>query len=287
MPAVRDRNLWYGNLKEQLGILLLHGVSAVAPIPTPEDFGIDAIATLFRREGSRKLFAEDSFYVQIKSSSVRSIEYAGEQKVWLFGLELPFFIASVDSDSITLYPTHRLSSLYAERTSSDVIRLDLDAPEEFSPSLRAINIGKAAAKWTLTDVMDDDRMQEMYGVVKSHITIDKANILLRPTGRFSGIKWNTNEPASPHGFGMMANAHEPERFESVLKSLAPHIVTWVFSLLAANHFDEAIEVVTLFRKMERFGVPPGYLEELGIIQAMGEIQRQFGQQSTPSGEDAS
>jgi hypothetical protein len=65
-----------GDLNEELGILLLKSLAAVAPIPRQEDFGLDAVATLLRPDpNSRCVYAEKSFYVQFKTQSQNSISY--------------------------------------------------------------------------------------------------------------------------------------------------------------------------------------------------------------------
>ncbi len=95
MPGVRGKNLRRGDLAEGFGLELLRTFSFIAPVPRQEDIGFDAVATLFRADKDR-LFAEDTFLVQVKASSVRKIEYAGEQLDWLRKLNLPIFWLSVD-----------------------------------------------------------------------------------------------------------------------------------------------------------------------------------------------
>ena len=65
--------------KEELGLLLLKSIAAVAPVPRPEDVGIDAVAPLLRIGPKGLLFAENSFYVQLKSDLERVIDYAGNE----------------------------------------------------------------------------------------------------------------------------------------------------------------------------------------------------------------
>ena len=43
MPGERDGNIRSGDIKEDLGMLLLKGIAAVAPVPRTEDVGIDAV----------------------------------------------------------------------------------------------------------------------------------------------------------------------------------------------------------------------------------------------------
>src|SRR5262245_5461958 len=96
MSGRRGKNLRSGDLAEELGILLLKGIAAVAEVPRPEDIGFDGVATLLKDDGSGLLYAEDSFYVQLKSSSVPSVTYEGHEAEWLVNLKLPLFIGSVN-----------------------------------------------------------------------------------------------------------------------------------------------------------------------------------------------
>src|SRR6185437_17013963 len=88
-----------GDLAEGLGLELLRPFAFIAPVPRPEDVGIDAVTTLFRPENKR-LFAEDSFLVQVKAESVRHIKYCGEQLEWLRA-KLPLFWLSLDLANAT------------------------------------------------------------------------------------------------------------------------------------------------------------------------------------------
>ena len=60
MPGRQNTNFRSGNLTEYFGMLLLKGIAAVADVPRPEDFGLDAIATLLRRDSDGNSYAEDA-----------------------------------------------------------------------------------------------------------------------------------------------------------------------------------------------------------------------------------
>jgi hypothetical protein len=75
MPGRLRTSFRSGNLAEQLGLLLLKGIAAVADVPRTEDVGLDAVATLLRRAPDGNCYAEDGFVVQLKSYSATSIEY--------------------------------------------------------------------------------------------------------------------------------------------------------------------------------------------------------------------
>ena len=72
-----------GNLAENLGLLLLKGAAAVAEVPRSEDVGVDAVGTLLRRDSDGNHYAEDTFVVQLKSESARTLEYRDHAVEWL------------------------------------------------------------------------------------------------------------------------------------------------------------------------------------------------------------
>src|SRR5262245_1350772 len=114
MPRRRWKDFRSGDWNEDLGILMLKGFAAVASVPRPEDFGLDAIATLLRnQEESGYLYAEDSFYVQLKSASTKKIIYKNDEIQWLRDMQLPFFIGVVKKGdcSIQLFPGHKLNQM--------------------------------------------------------------------------------------------------------------------------------------------------------------------------------
>ena len=107
MPGRLPSSFRSGNLAEHLGLLLLKGVAAIAEVSRPEDIGLDAIATLLRRDDDRNCYAEDSFVVQIKADSATTLEYRGHELKWFIGQTLPMFIGLVSlvESQISLYPT--------------------------------------------------------------------------------------------------------------------------------------------------------------------------------------
>jgi len=95
MPGEQDANLRSGHLAEAIALDFLRPFAFIAPSPNPDDIGFDAVATLIREDG-RRLFAEDSFLVQVKSRSFRAETYTGKQLDWIRELQLPFFFLRAD-----------------------------------------------------------------------------------------------------------------------------------------------------------------------------------------------
>lgn len=107
VPARRGKNFRSGDLAEQLGLYLLQSMALVAPVPRTEDVGIDVVCTLISEYDQYSYLAEDSFYVQIKSDSIREIEYSDVEVQWLTNLKLPLFVAVVDKAEMMVLPHDR------------------------------------------------------------------------------------------------------------------------------------------------------------------------------------
>lgn len=206
MTAFRGINLRSGDLAEQLGLLLLQNVSLVSQIPRTEDVGIDAVSTLIRKFDEYKFIAEDSFFVQIKSSSVTEISFKDEQVKWLKELELPFFIALVDrkTSTIYLYCTHYLSDVFATNPNREEITLELTDTSEYDccdyNSIIKVPIGPCVMSWSLKTVGNNkDFINEFYSLLKSHVTIAKKSIETRRIGIVELISWETGKAPTSNG----------------------------------------------------------------------------------------
>lgn len=130
MPGRRRSNFRSGDLSEHLGLLLLKGIAAVADVPRQEDFGLDAVATLLRRDEDGNCYAEDGFAVQLKSDSETSLEYRDHELAWLLGQSQPMFVGLVSRRvaRISLYPTLYVhQAVLALHSKQVMIRFDKSA----------------------------------------------------------------------------------------------------------------------------------------------------------------
>jgi hypothetical protein len=146
MPGRLDRNLRRGHRAETLGIELLRAFCAVAQIPQSEDYGIDAVATVLRAE-ERFWMAGQSFWVQFKARSVRTLEYDREKYAWLRRLALPLFVAFVDLGSceIALYTTHNVACrIDADLFDAVVMHLGPEPPVDLTGAARHSTPGSAS-----------------------------------------------------------------------------------------------------------------------------------------------
>ncbi|KKM82257.1 hypothetical protein LCGC14_1321470, partial [marine sediment metagenome] len=198
MTGTRDKNLRSGDIHEDLGLLLLRGIALATAIPRTEDVGADAFATLLREASVRSLVAEESFLVQFKASSVRTIQYETPTAIdWLTQLEMPFFVGSVDlaSAAIKLYATHCLSQIFLESRHSRIhLHLDPVDRSQSRADVRHTNLGKPVLTWSVPDITQKGFLSKAYAVLKGHISVLRRNLLLRPLGSADMVRWEPGQP---------------------------------------------------------------------------------------------
>lgn len=187
-----------GDIAEQLGILLLQSVALVAPVPRTEDVGIDVVVTLIKNYDLRKYVAEESFAVQIKSSSIEEIPFQDDEVKWLHDLQLPLFIASVDrkTSTIKLYSTQSLSVALAESPDREKINLQLlqNYEGDFVSKESSLNlpIGPPVIEWSLDLIASDPQfIKEFYKLMKAHVILAKRSIETRRVGFIEVATWKT------------------------------------------------------------------------------------------------
>ena len=226
MPAHQDNNLRRAWQQEELGVYLLRGFAAVAHVEASQDVGIDAIATLLRPDTARRLTAEHSFYVQLKAGSVLSICYKGDEVNWLRGLQLPFFIGSVDpgQSRLSLYTAHRAMLEVWRSPPPPHIEMRLGErppqPPESPRSFTDIWLGSPVLQWTPAEIAKPEFLAHAYSVLKPLLEAEETNIRLRKTG-FSYIPtWTTGSPAFARDWGLKCALHPQEGLANIVPELA-------------------------------------------------------------------
>jgi hypothetical protein len=201
MPGRLRSSFRSGNLAEDLGVLLLKGIAAVAVVPRTEDIGLDAIATLLRRASDRNCYAEDGFVVQLKSYSETSIKYRDHELFWLLGQSQPMFIGRVlkPKSRISLHPT-----LFVNQAA-----LALDPKQitiefgygKYSPiddryartgtgsNSATVWIGEPLLEWTLSELEDPTWMSSAYETMKRFLAIAHREHDLLTLGQCSHVVW--------------------------------------------------------------------------------------------------
>lgn len=236
MAGRRHKDFRSGDLNEELGMLLPKGLAAVAAVPRPEDVGIDAVATLLREGPDDALIAENSFYVQFKSSTIAEVKYVEHEVRWLESLKLPFFIGSVrKADSaIDLYATHRLSQALLEAEYKDVelildpendvfLGIDPDT-EDATDEYRRVNVGPPLITWSTSDLAESDFPHHGYSVLKPYLEAEQRNIDYRHIRYIERITWSPGEPPNcSQGSAHYQYFGSDEEILGVFRSMAPHM----------------------------------------------------------------
>lgn len=206
MPAYRPKNFRSGDLAEQLGLLLLQNMALVAPVPRTEDVGIDAVVTLLEEFDSHRLKASNSFYVQLKSVSVKKVIYEGDQVDWLLSLELPFFIAEVDraKTRIDLYCCHALNEAFVLDRKRPRLKITLEEGillDAFHEDTELVKIGPPVFSWEINDFDKTPNLISNFNeVIKRHIEFYRRSMEERRVGSITSVHWVTNTPpVSPGG----------------------------------------------------------------------------------------
>jgi hypothetical protein len=241
MPGRLRTSFRSGNLAEHLGLLLLKGIAAVAEVARPEDIGLDAIATLLRPDDDGNCYAEDSFVVQLKSGSAKTIEYQDHELDWLVGQSLPMFIGlvSLAESQIRLYLTifvnHAVFALHARRVT---VRF---GPSNLPPFLAGqewsawkgesdhgatVWLGDPLLEWKLNDLVDGDWAMQTYEILKFFLALARRELDLLTFGQSSMLSWSTNELSSIKSTTGMMKGHADD-----LKSLAERCVPALHAIL--------------------------------------------------------
>jgi hypothetical protein len=196
MAGRRPGGLRSGDLNEELGILLLKSFATVATVSRPEDTGIDGIVTLLREGPNNLLIAESGFFVQLKSSSIRTVKFAEHEIAWVKNLKLPFFIGSVckENVAIELYSTHLLTEFLIYE-APPLIRLHLDkgAEQSMQSDVWEVPIGPPVLRWTAAAFGDDAFPEYAYEIIKPHVVGEQRNIDSRDVKYCRKIIWETGK----------------------------------------------------------------------------------------------
>jgi len=269
MPRHRHKDFRSGDLCEAMGILLLKGIAAVAEVARPEDVGIDAVGTLLRPGPDDLLVAEDSFFVQIKSSSKDHIDYDENGVCWLKELRLPFFIGSVDKKSscMALYSTNRLAGFLISSRERATYRLHLQKTDTTStPERTEIYIGPAIAKWTVSQLCDKEHIERLYRVIKAHIEVEEWNISYRPLAYFQAVFWTTNDERLRK---VLESGRGPsdDELKRILVNVSPHVA--LMTTYCQSHQNR--------EGLELLGKLVGFMKAAGVDLALEKpIQQMLG-----------
>jgi hypothetical protein len=273
MAGRRYKDFRGGDLSEELGHLLLKGIAAVATVPRSEDIGIDAVATLLKLTDDDYLIAEDSFYVQFKSISLRRIKFEEHEVRWLEKLKLPYFIGSIRKrqSTIDLYAAHRLSQVLLENLYTEITALLDNETEVHETDKRSIYIGPPLLSWTTQDLSTSDFALLAYKVIKPYLTIEQRNIDYRSIRYFEVITWETGKPPTAQPNPVMYHSTSSGDIQSVFREMSPHLLAIVLNSSMKQDRRGLEIVLRLAEYMRESGADP---DPFGMYQAIFDVMGQ-------------
>ena len=249
MPSYRSKNLRSGDLAESLALVMLQSFALVAPVPRTEDVGTDAVVTLLRDYDGKRVIAEDSLFVQIKSESVEEVVYEGDQVNWLFSLDLPLFYASIDrkSGTLRLFCAHELSEAYIMNHARQKVVIDFADKEDWidlmSPDDERVKVGPPVMQWSLNDCAELAMATMFHSIIKEHVRIARKNLATRQFGFVTYLGWETNKPLVE---GLMKSSRSrpaEEHSERLFNEMIPYFTTWTTSLVFGDADVELLRPV--------------------------------------------
>lgn len=184
-------NFRKANLAEGLAIQMFRPFSAIAPVPREEDFGIDFIATLIRKDG-KVLVAEDSFLLQVKTSTAPYFKFSGEGITWLKSLRLPYFPVVVDlvNGSISIYTLNQYHfPLYA--SAVNVYNFCVQNESYEGDGLDDFPLDDPIMTWNLIDCVHEEFPRWAYTILKRIIPIESKNFINGWMRTFEEIEYET------------------------------------------------------------------------------------------------
>jgi hypothetical protein len=201
------------------------------------------------------LIAENSFYIQFKSSGDRKVIYSGHEVRWLESLKLPFFLGSVrkEDSALDLYATHRLSQVMLEMSHKEV-HLFLDTHEEgkAGPDKRFVNIGPPLLSWSIHDFTKSDFAPWAYSVLKPYLDAEQRNIDYRGIRYIQQISWETGKPPRcQEAHTLCQSAVSNDDILRVMRSMVPHLhalVAWALGTEDRHAFEICLQLIDYMRR---------------------------------------
>jgi hypothetical protein len=271
MTGRRLKSFRKGDWNEELGVLLLKALAAVAPIPRQEDFGLDAVATLLRPDPkSRCLYAEESFWVQFKSESGKPLLYKGQELEWLKNLQLPFFIGEVRrrDSTLRLFGAHKLNEIFVLRDFKELmIRLQDQgkAKRHVDRERCEVFLGKPILSFNMEQASDDRFVDHAYRMLQDYLRLEQQNVNSRSLRFCRHIRWTTNRRVySPDGeLVALRKASAKDDLHGACQSLVPGLQ--VISLYAKSTEDRVLKkrLRELVRHLRTILTTPEALDESG------------------------
>lgn len=161
----RLANTRSGDLAEGMGIEMLRSIALVAPVPRPEDVGVDAFATLLKpREGHTLPAAPETFAVQIKSWDTKAFAIDSRRRKFLLEMRLPLLFVRVDrfTPRVAIYSSNELLNYLLWNNSEIMV--------SFNGNGSDFILNESVTEWSTGDQSQESWHDNMYVCVLEHLT---------------------------------------------------------------------------------------------------------------------
>lgn len=258
MTQKLGKNLRSGHIAEDIGILFLRSFCSVAKIRQEDDYGTDAVATLLRSEKGM-LYAENSFFVQIKSSRINRIEYADSEIDWILNQDLPFFICSVDkvNQTIALYTTNPIYNLLVDMDVNKVELILSESPKnehnrfEKKDDRTLIYIGPPVIFIKESDSRTDEFSYRAYKLMSEWVTKEYNLMTLRRLGITKFAKWTTWNTPDYYGTMNVGSNDNITRDLEAIKPLLEYLSLHISFSEIGNKYEESLAFLILKKWFEK------------------------------------
>jgi hypothetical protein len=281
MAGRRRSSFRFGDLAEHLGLLLLKGIAAVAEVSRQEDVGLDAVASLLRRDDDGNCYAEDTFVVQLKSESVEKIEYEEHELTWFLGQTQPMFVGhvSLQESRISLYSTiHVNQAVLAMHAKKVTIRLGPSNIPGFYPGSMypwnggddegvTVWLGHPVLQWTLADIVEKTWLQTTYELLKRFLALVRCELDLLSLGQWTQLEWTTNSSASIKS-SMLAAKFHPDDLQSVVDQCSAGLRA-LFLVATATRDSSGVPMMVALINLVRALRGAGATVDAGFFESVG------------------
>ena len=220
-------NFRRANISEGLAIQMFRPFCAVSPFPREEDFGIDFIGTLIKKDG-RTYLAEDSFAVQIKTVSSPVFSFSGNGVEWLKNLKTPYFpvIVDLNNGKISIFSLNRY---HMPLFASAVKVYNFVVQNEFNEGdgMDDFPLGNPIMEWNLADCTHPDFHTWAYNIFTSFVKIESNNFKYGNLWRFETFQCET------YTFDSSKVINEPLKISTELTEISPGNAKVILSTMHA------------------------------------------------------
>lgn len=270
-PGAVPANLYQGSRSEYLAQYVFSMFGTATLVPHQEDFGLDLFCTLTKQSGGR---AEPYAYyaVQIKSTP-DPWDFGNEASVrWILDYPAPLLFCVVNKKAAELTVYHVLSRFQAAILSPMPATLTMlpgqPGTADGAPGGRPrsgfnangqLELGPPILKFTISDLLDDDKYETFARILDYWITRDLDNVVRRRFGMriASGpSRYTTNQEPPAGGFARLSMTWMPPEIRQAAGNTAAEHLDWIGEVLRAEGDETgALLAALLIRRLIPGGDP--------------------------------